>query len=807
MKKLLLLLTILLLPTLAWAADGPFKLSLTPPPSDLSMVYLSYLFGIVDGVLRGTGSQIIGTMFGVFNVALLSLGGVILMYILIQMTLKTAHEGEVMGREGKPLWTPIRSVVGVALLVPKATGYSAIQIFVMWMAVQGIGAADSIWNAALDYLQTGGVLVQQADTQGSAVPQEIKTLSGNIFQSLVCMYGLQNALTQKAKAEGTPPPPPFINSVVPVIGADQNSTVTVQFPGGYSSANPKGNLSPAWSAYTGACGYISWNRETLPNAGGVSAARIVAVQQVILDLAGWAQYVVNNAQSPNPLPLGNQGMWSSGTRVLLPPDLLVNSSFTYVGLMRGPTSMNQNMDTNDPTTFGNNISDMRTYGWIAAGAYYSALISANVKTSGSNIAVNLPMSTYNAPSAKNALNGLLKEPYLSQVSNLLNPSLTTYAQDAAGYNAGGGGTVGPGGAVAPTKRVADCSAINGFSMGELDKVPQLTGITKQIVCTILTTFTATIPNGYDRISGAVNIPQDSGDQYSNVNPLYKMSKMGDALIDICFIGWAVLMVVLPVLAFALGSVPSMGLATVPSVIATWAAPMITTVLVALIAPAAVLSFYIPLIPFIIFTFASVGWFTAVIESMVAAPLVALGVVHPEGQHEIFGKAEQAIMLLLNLFLRPSLMIFGFIAGIILSYIAIWLLNFGFGIAFQGIIKRSILSGAMFTPLIGGIASIIVYTLVAMGIVNQCFKLIGDVPDRVTRWLSGGQQEQFGGAHGAEEIKGGVSGAGQVVGQGSGKGLDAAQGFGGERKAWGAKGTPRKPGGPDSGGPGDVPGGG
>jgi defect-in-organelle-trafficking protein DotA len=88
------------------------------------------------------------------------------------------------------------------------------------------------------------------------------------------------------------------------------------------------------------------------------------------------------------------------------------------------------------------------------------------------------------------------------------------------------------------------------------------------------------------------------------------------------------------------------------------------------------AYYIPLLPYMIFTFASIAWLIAVIEAMVAAPIVALGVTHPEG-HEAFGKGEPAIMILMNVFLRPSMMIIGFIAAISLSYTGVLLLNTGY----------------------------------------------------------------------------------------------------------------------------------
>ena len=86
----------MLFPMLA-AADS--SLNFTPPSTDYSVIFLGNLFGVVDGVLHGTGSQIMGAMFGVFNAAVLALGGIVVMYTLIVGTMNTAHEGQMLGQK------------------------------------------------------------------------------------------------------------------------------------------------------------------------------------------------------------------------------------------------------------------------------------------------------------------------------------------------------------------------------------------------------------------------------------------------------------------------------------------------------------------------------------------------------------------------------------------------------------------------------------------------------------------------------------------------------------------------------------
>ncbi len=117
----------------------------------------------------------------------------------------------------------------------------------------------------------------------------------------------------------------------------------------------------------------------------------------------------------------------------------------------------------------------------------------------------------------------------------------------------------------------------------------------------------------------------------------------------------------------------------------------------------------------------------VIESMVAAPIVAIGLMHPEG-HEAFGKAEQGIMLMLNVFLRPSMMIIGLITGIMLSYVGLWLINAGISAAVSAVLDS--LSGIGFIWFPAGIA--VIYMTIVISLLNKVFSLIYIIPDKILR---------------------------------------------------------------------------
>jgi defect in organelle trafficking protein DotA len=119
------------------------------PPSaqDQSLYYLGQLFGYVGNLLPVQNpSMIVATMFKTFNTFMLVLGAFMIVYTTVVGLLATAHEGEFMGKKWSGLWVPLRSLFGIAALFPTASGYSGLQIAMMWIVIQGVGAADTVWN-------------------------------------------------------------------------------------------------------------------------------------------------------------------------------------------------------------------------------------------------------------------------------------------------------------------------------------------------------------------------------------------------------------------------------------------------------------------------------------------------------------------------------------------------------------------------------------------------------------------------------------------------------------------------------------
>ena len=328
----LLLWAALFCPAIVLAADTSF--SFNPPLSDISVVFLSNIFGIVDGVLHGNGSQILGAMFSVFNAAVLALGGIVIMYTLIVGTMNTANEGEMLGHKWSSVWIPVRATLGLALLLPKASGYCLIQIFVMWVVVQGVGAADKIWDAALGYLNSGGKIVQaqsiSVTSTNSTALGTIYSGAGNILSAQVCMLGLQKqAEFQREKylniannggiCDKNDPTynanfcnssvPSFIDTVDFVKVQDLNptaSTFTVSMPYFPPPSESTTQIQATYRSFNGKCGVMSWNKmKEIPSMSSSESAtfsntRALALQQMYDDLSQNAQSMIGNDPELNP---------------------------------------------------------------------------------------------------------------------------------------------------------------------------------------------------------------------------------------------------------------------------------------------------------------------------------------------------------------------------------------------------------------------------------------------------------------------------------------------------------------------------
>jgi conjugal transfer/type IV secretion protein DotA/TraY len=167
---------------------------------------------------------------------------------------------------------------------------------------------------------------------------------------------------------------------------------------------------------------------------------------------------------------------------------------------------------------------------------------------------------------------------------------------------------------------------------------------------------------------------------------------------------------------------------------------ISAVLSALIAAGVTLGYMLPLLPFIRFMFGILSWILALLETVIAIPVVALAHIKMDGEGLSGPMARGAYLLLLQLFLRPTLMVFGLISA---------LLIFNFMIVALNEFYTQAVAGATDSGSLGGIALVIysvIYASLAYAFANASFKAIDMIPNQVLLWIGGPQGQTIDESH-------------------------------------------------------------
>lgn len=169
------------------------------------------------------------------------------------------------------------------------------------------------------------------------------------------------------------------------------------------------------------------------------------------------------------------------------------------------------------------------------------------------------------------------------------------------------------------------------------------------------------------------------------------------------------------------------------------------------------AFVVPLMPYFRFFFSVLTWIVSTLEAIVAIPLVALAHLNPEGEGLPGQSAKAGYFMIFNIFVRPVLTVFGLIAGLLVFYIAIMLLNMTFAIAVAGTNAM----GHSYETIVR-IAFTVTYAAAVYTCANNAFKTIGMFPEYALRWM--GQQahhERMG--DGGRAIQGALGQAQGVLG--------------------------------------------
>ncbi|ANY18535.1 membrane protein [Bordetella pseudohinzii] len=158
-------------------------------------------------------------------------------------------------------------------------------------------------------------------------------------------------------------------------------------------------------------------------------------------------------------------------------------------------------------------------------------------------------------------------------------------------------------------------------------------------------------------------------------------------------------------------------------------PYLRTLVIAIFGVGIVLSVYLPMVPFIVWFGGVINWLVVVGEAIIAAPLWAM--THMSGEGDGMGhRSGHGYIFLLNVMVRPFLMVIGFFLAGVCIIAGGSLLNKTFGIG---------LANAQFDSLTGIMSILgymVLYCSLCINLTHRAFNLILIVPDQVINWVGG-----------------------------------------------------------------------
>tara|TARA_Y100000590_G_scaffold364315_2_gene422631 strand:+ start:10383 stop:13415 length:3033 start_codon:yes stop_codon:yes gene_type:complete len=246
---------------------------------------------------------------------------------------------------------------------------------------------------------------------------------------------------------------------------------------------------------------------------------------------------------------------------------------------------------------------------------------------------------------------------------------------------------------------------------------------------------------------------DMRGENANVHPIAQLSAVGKGIVDSAIrnIG------ISTGLSLGGGLVASFKQAATEKAVAMAKSLFSTTAYIGLTA-GVVLYYIIPILPFVFFFFAVAGWVKGLFEAMVGVPLWSLAHLRIDGEGLPGEAASNGYFLILEIFLRPILIVFGLIAAMLIFGMqtrilqVIWDLvvdNVG-GAAGDVNIAATVEQvndegetvdvNKYFSFSRGQIDQLfftILYTIIVYMMATASFKLIDMIPDSIMRWAGSG----------------------------------------------------------------------
>lgn len=706
----------------ACGVGGPVSFFNVACPTDMAQQWIDMLLlgqaNWFQGQIASIGMRAgLENMFETYSYAMLIVAGFLVMYHLLGIVAGTAHSGKVGGGLMHSIWAPMRLILAIGMLVPVGlNGLNSGQVVVAQVAKWGSALGSNVWMAfASGFSANAGIMLI-----APPLPQ-VTPLLHDALKILVCQVGYNKI---SAASGGS-------FSVVPTAWTPIPGSTDITKSFNYESGVGTDGDSRA-------CGAIHMpNPDYSPSGDGteylgsmLSIASAPAIRSALL----WAHAnaLENQMNAGGELYDLAVEIYESADSANTNNDLELAELLTFNdAVLKYRTDLGAGIiaaiDATGMTPAAM-VDDATRRGWVSAAVWFNTVARVNGMLV--DYAQEVPVAT---PEFVNrATDGTLDtiKTALQSVDESLASMVT--------WSPGAGVTL---------EEPDYLQAIGGSSGGNSAFESQLKVMAANFAKVLGTTAVSK-----DEVSGALiattTVPTSSL-KLNTANPLAELSAMGNRIIMLAFQTVKTLDCNKTQAAKAATGDNSRGSGSCRGVsqMGSMGSTLMAIIGGSIVSAGVTLAYVLPMIPFIRFMFGILSWILTLFESVIAIPVVALAHISMDGEGLSGPMARGAYLLLLQLFVRPTLMVFGLIIALLIFNLMIVALN-----EFYSMAVRSAEGGGSMSA-VAGVVYTVMYGALAYAFANASFKAIDQVPEQVLRWIGG---NQVSGVDGTQQVMGTVS---------------------------------------------------
>ncbi len=319
-----------------------------PPSTDIA-------WQMVNAVLPSEATTMYGRVLQVFTSALAFLGALVVAYQTVQAIVASARTGEALGGRWHHIWTPLRVVLAIGLLVPlSSTGFSSVHYLLRdFVARPAINLGNALTNTGITAVVKEGVTITPASSNGSSIAMMVlrHEVCAAVYNQAGSLWGWEARLPNPEGAEtGTG-----------IFGSERRHT---------------------W-AYGPTCGQFSFS--ALDDRSSFSKARHEAIKTFVVAFRAEAGRYARFAAETSGLSSAGAAAKAVTSKVLS-PDLVQNIRSMGANYDRAITAAaTEEAQTIAAGSRDALVEDAREQGFLATGMYWRTLAQiSDVTTSMTN---------------------------------------------------------------------------------------------------------------------------------------------------------------------------------------------------------------------------------------------------------------------------------------------------------------------------------------------------------------------------------------------------------------------------------------